>query len=189
MDLPTFLLHSPDVHDRTSAAQFALNWAPKHVSKGASLASQGEVEPNEIILLDGCLASRIYDPNGQAVCVGLYKGPCVVTPNIARTGDGVSLVSLEALTDCLAMQMDSNALTELMIASSQVRDWANGVLRTELARRADREWCLAALGGADRLRWFREKYSGYEDIFPHTLIASFLGMTPVTLSRLRNREA
>ena len=57
-----------------------------------------------------------------------------------------------------------------------------------LSRKVDREWCLAALKGAERLTWFRQAFPGYEDIFPHTLIASFLGITPVTMSRLRTGD-
>ncbi|MEP0138999.1 hypothetical protein [Tateyamaria sp.] len=75
-----------------------------------------------------------------------------------------------------------------MISSEPVRNWANGILREALSRKADREWCLAALGGAERLTWFRQAFPGYEDIFPHTLIASFLGVTPVTMSRLRAND-
>ena len=58
-------------------------------------------------------------------------------------------------------------------------------LREELSRKTEREWCLAALGGADRLEWFRERYPNYEGLFVHHQIASFLGMTPVSFSRLR----
>ena len=186
MDLLTFLMQSPDLPDHAIAAKLASNWTPKLVKKGARLVQQGQPDTKEVVILDGCAASRIYDAEGNAVCVGMYVGPCVVTPNIARTRDDSSLVSIEAMTDTLVAQMDSDVLTDLMIASEPVRDWANGVLREELSRKADREWCLAALGGSDRLAWFRERYPEYEGIFAHSLIASFLGITPVTFSRLRS---
>lgn len=185
MDLLTFLMQSRALPERACATRLALSWTPKLVKKGACIVQQGEQETRELIILEGCAASRIYDPDGRAVCVGLFVGTCIVTPNIARSRNGKSLVSVEAVTDTLVAQMDSNRLTDLMIASEPVRDWANGVLREELGRKADREWCLAALGGAERLAWFRERYPGYEEVFIHSLIASFLGMTPVTLSRLR----
>jgi CRP-like cAMP-binding protein len=153
---------------------------------GAHLAWQEQPETDEYILLEGCLASSICDQQGKEVCVGFYVGPCVVTPNIARTRDGVSLVSIAATTDASLAMIDSDVLSNRMISSEPVRNWANGVLRDALSRKAEREWCLAALGGAERLKWFRQAYPSYEDIFPHTLIASFLGVTPVTMSRLRS---
>jgi len=188
MDLQTFLKASPDLRDDGRATRFAANWTPRMVNKGACLVTQGDHEAHEYIILKGCVASRIYGQDGRDVCVGLYVGPCVVTPNIARTRDGVSLVSMEAITDTLVAQMDSARLTELMIKSAPVRNWADGILRDELSQRADREWCLAALGGQDRLNWFRARHPDHEGIFVHSLIASFLGITPVTLSRLRRTD-
>ena len=84
---------------------------------------------------------------------------------------------MDVNADALVAQMDSRALTELMLASEPIREWANGILQQELARKADREWCLAALGGADRLARFRENYPRHEELFGHYLIASFLGVT------------
>jgi CRP-like cAMP-binding protein len=185
MDLRTFLMQSPDLSDITCADEFAAHWKPKRLNKGAHLTRQEQAETDEFILLEGCLASSICDQDGKEVCVGFYVGPCVVTPNIARTRDGMSLVSIAAATDASLARLDSNLLSNMMIASEPVRNWANGVLREALSRKVDREWCLAALGGAERLNWFRQAFPGYEEIFTHALIASFLGVTPVTLSRLR----
>lgn len=153
--------------------------------KGAQLSWQEQPETKEYILLEGCLTSSICDEEGKEVCVGFYMGPCVVTPNIARTRDGLSLVSIAATTDATLASIASEHLTELMLASEPIRNWANAVLRDALSKKAEREWCLAALGGAERLNWFRQTYPGYEDIFTHSSIASFLGVTPVTMSRLR----
>jgi CRP-like cAMP-binding protein len=186
MDLPTFLSQSPDLGDPASATKLATRWTSALARKGTIIAVQGEPETHEYIVLDGRVASCIIDAEGRAVCVGMYVGPCVVTPQVARSNEGISLVSIEAKTDALVARLDSAALTTLMLENEPIRDWANDVLRRELSRKADREWCLAALGGAERLIWFRERYPGYEQQFSHSLIASFIGITPVTFSRLRN---
>ena len=188
MELLTFFSSSPGALDEDTARAFAAAWSVKHVDKGRRLATQGEPDPMEHIILDGRAASQINDPDGRAVCVGFHVGPCVVTPNIVRTRDETSLVSIDAMTDVLIAQMDNRDLIELMLASEPIRDWANGIMQQEQVRKADREWCLAALGGADRLAWFRNAFPHYEDLFGHYLIASYLGVSPVTFSRLRAAE-
>lgn len=186
MELLTFLNSFPSVLDEVSAQKLANAWQTKHVAKESCVVNQGAKNSTEIIVLDGNLSSTISDPEGRSVCVGFYAGLRVVTPNVARTRDGVSLVSINANTDCLIAQMEAAKLTELMLASGPIREWANGILQRELAYKAEREWCLSALGGADRLAWFRKTHPQHEELFSHFLIASFLGITPVTLSRLRN---
>ncbi|MFA8443144.1 Crp/Fnr family transcriptional regulator [Yoonia sp.] len=188
MDILTFFTSAPNVLDREAARAFAAAWSVKSVEKGRRIAAQGEPDHLEHIILDGRATSQISDPEGRAVCVSFSAGPCVVTPNVARTRSGTSLVSIEVVADALVAQMDSRVLTELMLTSEPIREWANGILQQELASKADREWCLSALGGADRLAWFRKEFPRHENLFGHYLIASFLGVTPVTLSRLRGAE-
>ncbi|MFT6676736.1 MAG: CRP-like cAMP-binding protein [Sulfitobacter sp.] len=185
MDLRTFLMQSSDLPDVACSDDFLSGWKRQRLTNGAHLTRQEQFETDEFILLKGCLASSICDQDGKEICVGFYVGPCVVTPNIARTRNGLSLVSIVAMTDSALARIDSEVLSNWMISAEPVRNWANGILREELSRKVDREWCLAALSGAERLTWFRQTYPGYEDIFPHRLIASYLGVTPVTMSRLR----
>ncbi len=188
MDLRTFLMQSPDLSDTAWAEDFASDWKRKRLKKGGQLTRQSQPETDEFVVLEGCLVSSICDQDGKEVSVGFYVGPCVITPNIARTRKGLSLVSIEATTDARLARIDSDLLSDRMISAEPIRNWANGVLRDALSQKVDREWCLAALKGAERLTWFRQAFPGYEEIFPHTLIASFLGITPVTMSRLRAND-
>ena len=161
-------------------------WTPRLAAKGEVLTRQGDNVSDEIMVLDGMIVSQISDSEGRGVCVGLHTGPGFVTPHIARSRDGVSLVAIEVISDATIAEMRADDLLSMMLRSPAIRDWANGILRGELSRKTDREWCLAALGGADRLLWFRDRYPDHEALFAHNLIASFLGMTPVTLSRIRS---
>ncbi len=154
--------------------------------KADFLARQGEPDAMEYILFSGKVVSLIGDADGREMCVGFYVGPCVITPNLARAADSKSLVSLKLESDGQAASVSAAALLELMRGSSAIEAWANAVLRDELARKTAREWSLAALKAKERLEWFRKQYPDHETLFNHSQISSFLGMTPVTLSRLRN---
>ncbi|MGH1465120.1 MAG: Crp/Fnr family transcriptional regulator [Cognatishimia sp.] len=186
MDLQSYLMQSESALTGTDAIDFAAQWSPKLIKKTTSFALQNHQDLKEYILLHGRVVSLIVGTEGQAVCVGMYTGPCTITPNLARSGQNGSRVSLVATSDSLITQLNAAHLVDLMLTSASIRAWANAVMHQELNLKADREWCLAALKGADRLAWFRTKFPEHENNFSHSHIASYLGMTPVTLSRLRN---
>ena len=93
MDLPTFLARSPSLESYPSLDEFSSRWEHQRFEKGGHLSRQQEPEMGEFILLSGCLASTILGHDGTEICVGLFVGPCVVTPypsgHPALTGDRV----------------------------------------------------------------------------------------------------
>ena len=98
----------------------------------------------------------------------------MITPNLARTAQGKSLVSLRAETDGQAASVEAAVLLDMMRGAPAIEDWANAVLRAELERKTSREWSLAALKAKERLEWFRNLYPDHEALFNHSQIASFL---------------
>jgi len=54
----------------------------------------------EYFVISGILRSFIVDQHGDDTTSTFHLGPCTFTPSIARSLNGLSLVSCEALEDC-----------------------------------------------------------------------------------------
>ena len=77
-----------------------------------------------------------------------------------------------------------------VIARMQMHDMEMAILYNQLLTDAlERNWemkqVLAQCTALQRYQWFLEEYPGIIDRVNNKYIASFLGMTPVSLSRLR----
>jgi CRP-like cAMP-binding protein len=152
---------------------------------GEPLIRMGDREPLEYFVLAGTLKSCVGDAAGREVTLAFHVGPCTMTPAIARFALERSRIDCLALTRTRVAAFPSDALMQCMLKHPGVQRWGDAVLRSELMRRADREWALAALPAAERLLHFRREHPGLEDAIAHHHIASYLGITPVSLSRVR----
>ncbi|MGP1684902.1 MAG: Crp/Fnr family transcriptional regulator [Giesbergeria sp.] len=178
---------------QTFAPLTAADFAPvlqalrcENLASGQSLLHMGQIRPQECFVLDGLLRTSVADACGREVTLGFHVGPCVMPPAITRSLQECSRVDCVALEVSRVALFDPHTLSQAMADHAPVHEWGNAVLRHELLRMAQREWALAALAGAQRLQQLRAECPGLEDRVPHRMIASYLGMTPVNFSRLRN---
>lgn len=153
------------------------------------IIERGELNPGEMFVLEGIVRTYLSDSEGREVTLNIHVGPCTYTPSIGREIDSISRVDCASLTEVRIVRFPTDELIKCMVDNPGVQRWGDAVLRHELVLRADREWALAVLPGLERLRQFRERYPGMEEQIPHYHIASYLGLTPVTLSRLRSQLA
>lgn len=147
----------------------------------------GDAPPMECFVLDGVLRTWLGDAEGRAVTLDFYEGPCAMTPAIARSRAGQSRIHCEALTAARVVLFEASALSRAMMADIAMARWGDAVLTQELVRRVDRELALATQPAKERLLALRAEKPGLEDRVPHHHLASYLGMTPVSLSRLRGQ--
>jgi CRP-like cAMP-binding protein len=160
----------------------------QRLAPGDALLRAGEPGAREFFVLEGVLRSWVGDAQGREVTLGFHVGPGVLTPAIGRVVDDCSRVHCHALTAVRVAGFEASALVGCMLRDPAVQRWGDAVLRAELMRRADREWALAALPAAQRLQQFRAQFPGLEARIAQHHIASYLGITPVSLSRLRAQE-
>ena len=104
---------------------------------------------------------------------------------MSRTTNGKSILNFQALTDLKLGAMDASKFENLMVENLEIREFGNTVLRNELTEKIDKEISLASTTAAERLIKFRKKHPMLENLVPHPTIASYLGITNISLSRLR----
>jgi CRP-like cAMP-binding protein len=159
------------------------------VAQGEVFIPRGRANASEYFVLEGICRSYLLNPDGEEVTISFFQGPAVLSPHITRTAKGLSQLHFQAITELEIAAFSAEGLLELMIQHLDIRFFANTVLRNELIRKVNKEIGLASYTAKERLLQFRETHDGLENLVPHAMIASYLGITTVTLSRLRRELA
>lgn len=143
----------------------------------------------EYFQLEGVSHRFNVDSDMQTVTTGIYQNEMVITPHFTRTSNGQSIFSLQALTDCCYLKVPAGTFRDLSNVNEQVRMFGRAVVEQEFITNLNFEVLFRSHTAKERLLYFRANYPLLENIIPHTVIASFLGITPVSFSRLRNELA
>ncbi|GAA4458112.1 Crp/Fnr family transcriptional regulator [Nibrella saemangeumensis] len=161
----------------------------RHLTKDEFLTQEHQPDTYEYFLLEGLVHRSLLGEHGEYVTTGFYTAPTVVTPHFARTVTGRSLFTLQALTPACVAYMPVAALDALRYSLDDVKRFGQDVLADELRQSIHHEVAFRAWSAKERLLDLRQAYPNLENLVPHSLIASYLGITPVSFSRLRHELA
>jgi CRP-like cAMP-binding protein len=164
-----------------SAARFV------ELARGEQFLRAGDVATQCGTLLAGIVREHYPLADGREVTRG-FAGPGDGVGSLSDLiGGEPSRSSVVAETDARIAVVPWATLREL--ARTQ-RAWTHFLARvTErlYLRKAEREYELLALDAAERYERFRVRYAALEDRIPLRAVASYVGITPEHLSRLRRR--
>lgn len=156
------------------------------LNAGEHLWRVGDINVKECFVLSGILRSYLHSSEGQETTLDFYVAPCVLSPAITRSNEAGSRVHCEALSVSRVAVFSAASLNRLMKEESSIGCWANQVLMTELVRRANKEIALATQNATTRLKCLLEERPALSSAVAQHHLASYLGITPVSLSRLRS---
>jgi len=157
----------------------------ENYKKGDLFIDKGKKNNKEYFVFQGVCRSFLLSPEGDEVTISYFLEGSVLSPHKTRTFDKISRLNFQALTDLSMASMDADAFEDLMIQYVDIREFGNTVLQQELHIKVEKEIGLASLNAKERLIQFREKYHFLENLISHVDIASYLGITNISLSRLR----
>lgn len=157
----------------------------EEIPQGTSFIKKDRPNSSEYFLVEGICRSYVPNENGDLVSISFFQDNSVITPHVIRTRENLSNLYFETLTNCVIGRVDAPAFLNLMVENLEVRNFANMVLKDELVDKVNKEIGMASLNAKDRLIELRKRYPNLENQIPHGMIASYLGITPISLSRLR----
>ena len=158
------------------------------VKRGELITAVGQKNNLEYFVIEGICKSFLYTPDGEDVTISFFMPKSVVSPSTTRNKEGKSIINIRALTNVTLAAIDATSFENLMIDDLEIRNFGNTVLRNELKAKVHKEIALATLKGKDRLLQLRKVFPNIENLVPHADIASYLGITTISLSRLRTQS-
>ena len=154
--------------------------------KNEIFITEGKRNSGEYFVLEGVCRSYLLNPEGEEITISFFTDKSIISPYTTRTLNGLSNLNFQALTGVKMGVMDAARFEEFMVENLEIREFGNSVLRKELRNKVEKEIRMASLTAKERLIKFREEYPMLENLIPHTTISSYLGITNISLSRLRN---
>ena len=139
------------------------------------------------ILTEGILRVWLLDPQGNDVTDSFVWRPWQVASTAPRPETAGISETVTALVPSRVLVIPVEAARSLCAENPAfAREYLETIRAMYLAL-WEHKSVLMTLDAAARYRWFLERYPGMIDRVKHKLIASFLGMTPVSLSRIRGK--
>lgn len=154
--------------------------------KGSVIVESGKEQAYLPILLEGVARGYLIDADGKDItdCFAYQKGDILSGCNEIGT---VSQVNIEAITAVTCMMIPVKVILGLFERYPQLLVVYARLLTAALDRHWEIKMLLYRCEAMERYQWFQENYEEIVDLVSKRHIASFLGMTPVTLSRLRRK--
>lgn len=158
----------------------------KSYSKLNDIFVQDKRNDFEYILISGILNRYILSEKGDMITTGFYMSKAVITPHFARTNQGKSIFNLQSLTNSVLVEISVNDLNHLRHNHKEFNAFGQRIVEAELSQIHFNDVVFRSYSAKERLLMLREQFQNLENTIPHHIIASYLGITPVSFSRLRN---
>ena len=158
------------------------------VPKGTNLFRAGDCTEEGYLLFDGIVRQYFLDENGDEVTEWLPNCPgSVIYSSYKLKTKDIAKVSCDTVTDCTLVRFCTADLLELSERIPEFQRIRVRKLQETLDRQARLKRIMEHRTPSERYAWLVENRPWLVERVPQKYIASFLGMTPVSLSRIRSR--
>lgn len=156
------------------------------IKKNTHIENDGTYSKYEFFVLNGTLRSYLYSNRGDDVTIDFHTAMQPIPAALLRTMGGKSFVNIEVISETAEIMLFSQkGMAENLQGITDLETYGFRLIMHYAFEKAEREKLMITATGKEKLAWFRRKYPNLENQIPHYYIASFLGITPTSLSRLR----
>lgn len=159
------------------------------VSKGEVLIRQGQTVNKIFFVTSGCLRSFCTDKNGKEHTLQFAIKEWWISDFIAVYDNGIAALTVECLKDAKVIEFNAEKLNRIHSLFPEFEPFQRKNLERNLVSLNKRILNQLQLTAPERYDLFLEQYPDIEQYTPNYHIASYLGITQQSLSRIRVGKA
>ena len=157
----------------------------KTVSKGSVLIRQGQIVNKIFFVTSGCLRSYCIDKNGREHTLLFAIKDWWISDYIAIHTDELATLTVECLTESSIIEFNAKELDEIHTRFPEFEAYQRHNLERHIVSLQKRILNQLQLSAPERYDLFLKQYPDIEQHTRNFHIASYLGITQQSLSRIR----
>ena len=161
----------------------------KKVIKGETILAEDSSKKMQFFVASGCLRSFYKAENGKEHTLQFAIKNWWISDYITLYTNKKSVVSIESLSHSKILAIEKSDLDKLYKEFSQFETLQRKNFEKRIAVLQKRILSLLTLSATEKYNQFINDYSMFEKVIPNYQIASYLGITPESLSRIRKERA
>ncbi|HWY37609.1 MAG TPA: Crp/Fnr family transcriptional regulator [Bacteroidia bacterium] len=159
----------------------------KKVKRKQFLLEAGEVSKYTYFVTKGCIRTYYTDKEGEEHVIGFSIEDWWAGDLAGFSTGESSIFSIDALEDSEVLCADRNGLERMYREIPQMEKYFRIIFQNSLAAQFQRITNTNSFTAEERYVAFRKKYPQFDRRIPQKYLASYLGITPEFLSKLKKQ--
>ncbi len=162
---------------------------PKNLLKNEFFTQEGDYSKKVGFLKEGIIRAYFRDLNGKEFSKQFFVGPAIIGAYTSLITSQPSKISQQALTKCTILVANYNRIIELYDKHRSLEQMGRKLAEFYYVEKEQKLIEQAVLDAEKRYQLLKERFPTYENRIPQYYIASYLGISPTQLSRIRKKLA
>lgn len=182
-----YFLEVTDIPTDSLKALFAL-FTPKSIEKDHYYAKHGQKAKKLAFLDKGLMRAFYHNEQGEEYNKLFFKGPAIVAGYASLITKQPGIINIQALTACDILEANFEDIVALYPQHPSIETLNRKIAENFFVEKEKREMSLIMNDASERYALFQREFPTLENDIPLYHIASYLGITPTQLSRIRAQK-
>lgn len=157
------------------------------LNAGEHFATDGETATQLGFLETGVMRAYYRNEDGKEYNKHFFVGPCFAGAYASLISGRINQINQQALTSCRLSVASYAAFRELYASCPDLERAARVLAEWFFVQKEQKEIEIVLLDARARYRIFQHEFPALEQQIPQYHIASYLGISPTQLSRIRSK--